>query len=104
MILSTRGLSLKRANTRRLKTQIPGELDRSVETVKDGIYDTRAVISEGGKTYGWVEVGFSINPILAVIANAQQWSITIASLEMILVALFSLALGRYLTNKLFNAS
>ena len=82
------------------KTQIPGELDRSVESVKDGIYDTRAVISEGGKTYGWVEVGFSINPILAVIANAQQWSITIASLEMILVALFSLALGRYLTNKL----
>ena len=82
------------------KTQIPGDLDRSVDTVKDGIYDTRAVISEGGKTYGWVEVGFSINPILAVIANAQQWSITIASLEMILVALFSLVLGRYLTNKL----
>lgn len=82
------------------KTQIPGELDRSVETVKDGIYDTRAVISEGGKTYGWVEVGFSINPILAVIANAQQWSISIATLEMLMVALFSLALGRYLTNKL----
>ncbi len=35
-------------------------------------------------------------------ANAQQWSITIASLEMILVALFSLALGRYLTNKLLT--
>jgi phosphoglycerate-specific signal transduction histidine kinase len=78
----------------------PGEIDLKASEVNDGIYDAKANIVINGESYGSVEVGFSIHPILNVIEEAKRWSYTIAALEMLLVAIFSYVLGRYLINKL----
>ena len=74
--------------------------DQSLADVDDGVYDVRAPIRESGTTYGWVEVGFSTDPIELIVDRAKRWSFTIVILEMALVALFSFMLGRFLTHKL----
>lgn len=75
-------------------------LDTNVETVNDGIFDTHAIIQEAGVIYGQVEIGIDITTILQTIKEAEQRSIFIAAIEMLLVALFSFALGTYLTRQL----
>lgn len=74
--------------------------DQSLADVDDGVYDVRAPIRESGTTFGWVEVGFSTDPIELIVDRAKRWSFTIVILEMALVALFSFMLGRFLTHKL----
>lgn len=74
--------------------------DLSMDEVTDGVFDSRSVIRESGQIYGWVEVGFSTDPVVLVIENAKRWSFLIVVLEMLLVAVFSFVLGRFLTNKL----
>jgi len=74
--------------------------DYSVENVNDGIFDTSAEIVEAGVVYGRVQLGLDIAPILEVISEAQQRSAIIGIAEMLLVALFSLILGSYLTGQL----
>ncbi|MCP4598395.1 MAG: HAMP domain-containing protein [Neptuniibacter sp.] len=76
------------------------QADKDVEQITDGVFDTFAEISEGGKTYGRVELGIDINSLTETINEAKQKSATIAALEMALVALFSLILGTYLTKQL----
>ncbi|NRP16763.1 ATP-binding protein [Marinobacterium sp. xm-a-152] len=78
----------------------PGDIDLEASEVDDGIFDAKAVIEVDGDQYGMVEVGFSIHPILNTIEEAKRWSYAIAALEMVLVAIFSFVLGRYLINKL----
>jgi signal transduction histidine kinase len=78
----------------------PGETDLKASEIDDGIFDAKAVIEVEGEHYGTVEVGFSIHPILNTIEEAKRWSYAIAALEMVLVAIFSYVLGRYLINKL----
>jgi methyl-accepting chemotaxis protein len=78
----------------------PGELDTQASEVDDGIFDAKAPIEVNGEFFGTVEVGFSIHPILNTIEEAKRWSLAIALLEMVLVAIFSFLLGRYLINKL----
>ena len=68
--------------------------------IDDGIFDTHSVIEEGGVVYGQVEIGIDITGILNTIKEAEQRSIFIAGIEMLLVALFSFALGTYLTKQL----
>jgi len=74
--------------------------DKNVEMIDDGIFDTHSVIEEGGVVYGQVEIGIDITGILNTIEEAEQRSIFIAGIEMLLVALFSFALGTYLTKQL----
>ena len=76
------------------------ETDSSMHEVNDGVFDAQTVIREGGQTYGYVQLGFNTDPIEQVIGNAERWSFTIVLLEMMLVALFSFMLGRFLTHKL----
>lgn len=78
----------------------PFTQDTSIANVNDGIFDTYAMISEGGVIYGQVQIGIEITGILQIIQEAEQRSIFIASIEMLLVALFSFALGTYLTKQL----
>ncbi len=80
--------------------QLTPKADSSMHEVLDGVFDTQAIIREGGETYGYVELGFSTDPVELVIGNAQRWSFTIVLLEMMLVVLFSFMLGRFLTHKL----
>ncbi|EPJ54080.1 MAG: PAS protein [Osedax symbiont Rs2] len=74
--------------------------DLKVEDVDDGTYDTFALINEAGINYGKVEIGLDIAPILETISEAQYRSVVIGFSEMVLVALFSLILGGYLTRQL----
>jgi len=79
---------------------IQPSIDLSASAVTDGIFDAQAQVQEGGEVFGTVQLGFSTNPIELVIDQAERWSFTIVLLEMLLVALFSFMLGRYLTHKL----
>lgn len=78
----------------------PFRMDSSPEQVNDGVFDIQANIVEGGEVYGRVQVGIDMRPLERAIADTQSWSITIASVEMVLVALFSFVLGTYLTSQL----
>jgi len=79
---------------------LPFRADHNLQTVSDGIYDTFAEITEGGRRYGRVEIGISTKSIDDSLAATGRMSISIALFEMFLVALFSYLLGTYLTRQL----
>ena len=74
--------------------------DTTVEFVDDGVFDVAADIQESDVLYGRVEIGLETESITQVIAEAERRSVFIAGVEMMLVALFSFALGTYLTRQL----
>ncbi len=74
--------------------------DQSPELIDDGVFDVQASIVEGGEVYGRVQIGIDTASLEQAISATQSWSITIASVEMVLVALFSFVLGTYLTSQL----
>lgn len=74
--------------------------DQRLEAVNDGVFDAFAEIREGGILFGRVEIGLSTGSITRLMDEARQRIIAIASVEMLLTALFSLALGLYLTRQL----
>lgn len=74
--------------------------DLDVPSVNDGIFDTRAEVTEGDEVYGQVQLGLDISSLNAKIEEAQHWSAVLAAVEMGLVALFSFMLGAYLTGQL----
>lgn len=78
--------------------------DSDLRSVNDGVFDTSATISEGGIEYARVEIGINIDSINFRIQQARERTIFIAVVEMILVALFSLLLGNYLTKNLSGLS
>jgi len=78
----------------------PFVADDTLDGVDDGVFDAAATISAAGKVYGRVEIGLSTDYLTEVIANARDRAALIAGIEMTLVALFSFALGVYLTRQL----
>ena len=74
--------------------------DSSHQKISDGIFDTSANIAVGGVVYGRVEIGLSSSPIQEVLADARKKTSAIAAIEMALTALFSFALGTYLTRQI----
>ncbi|QJD70822.1 response regulator [Marinobacterium sp. LSUCC0821] len=78
----------------------PSPLDLTVETMQGSIFDAAEVIAFNGSPFATVKIGFEVGPVLAVIKTAEQWGIGVAVIELLLVALFSLLLGHYLTRKL----
>ncbi|GEM_PF-3042721 len=74
--------------------------DHDPSFVSDGVFDTVDTIAEAGFVFGRVEIGLSIAQLQTLVADARQEMIVIASIEMGLVALFSFALGQYLTRQL----
>lgn len=78
----------------------PFVLDQSPDQIDDGVFDIQANIIEGGEVYGRVQIGIDTASLERAISATQSWSITIASIEMVLVALFSFVLGTYLTSQL----
>jgi diguanylate cyclase (GGDEF)-like protein len=73
--------------------------DHSDLKISDGVFDTSAAIAVGGVVYGRVEIGLSSSPIQEVLADARKKTSILAALEMALTALFSFALGTYLTRQ-----
>lgn len=74
--------------------------DTSLSGVNDGIFDLRSPIEVNGKLHGYVDIGFETQPIMSMLDDAQKSIVGIATIEVILVALFSFALGTYLTRGL----
>ncbi len=74
--------------------------DSTLSGVSDGIFDVRVPISVGTTEFATVDIGFETAPISAMLSEAKQAIIAIASIEVVLVALFSFVLGTYLTRSL----
>ena len=74
--------------------------DKLLDDVSDGVYDTSADIAESGIVHGRVELGFDIHAITQELSDTRSLGIGIAVIEMLLVGLFSLLLGTYLTRQL----
>ncbi|MEP2652131.1 MAG: ATP-binding protein [Paraglaciecola sp.] len=74
--------------------------DERLNLVSDGVFDSYALISEAEHTYGQVQLGIDISSIESSIKKIQNWTSSIALIEMFLVALFSFVLGTYLTRHL----
>ncbi|OIQ26296.1 response regulator [uncultured Vibrio sp.] len=77
-------------------------IDKGLDGVNDGLFDTRVPIVNSGIEYGYIDMGFSTAAISSMLKNAQQSIVGIALIEVILVALFSLVLGTYLTRSLIR--
>ena len=70
--------------------------------VDDGSFDSAIDIEESNTRYGRIEIGLDTRHIDSIIGDARRKASAIALLEMALVALFSLALGTYLTRQLYS--
>ena len=68
--------------------------------VKDGIFDVSTSVMAGGIRQGEVQIGVSTAPLSIILNSARQWALSIAGLELLLVALFSWLLGSYLARQL----
>ncbi|MGF1694171.1 ATP-binding protein [Vibrio lamellibrachiae] len=75
-------------------------IDDKLSNVSDGIFDTRVPIISGGTQYGHIDMGFGTAAISSMLETAQKSIVGIASIEVILVAIFSFILGTYLTKSL----
>ena len=64
------------------------------------VFNASQAIEAGGVNYGSVQIGFDISYLEATLSKAEHWSLGIAGLEMLLVALFSMTLGGYLTKQI----
>ena len=76
--------------------------DFGLDSVADDVFDVIAPIEEAGITYGSIELGLSTQNLENVFAQARQWAISIAVIEVLLVAVFSWMLGAYLTRHLLQ--
>lgn len=79
----------------------PFKADNSIaESESDHSYDSYADIFVEGYQFGRVEIGLSVEEQKAIIKNATHSLGTIALIELLFVALFSLLLGIALTKRL----
>lgn len=75
-------------------------IDYNLDSVVDGVFDTQVQVTNGGANYGTIEIGFEVSAINSMLTSAQKAIIGIASIEVMLVAIFSFFLGTYLTKSL----
>ncbi|WP_082922917.1 PAS domain S-box protein [Halothiobacillus diazotrophicus] len=78
----------------------PFHPDRRVADVQDDIFDVAEPIEVDDIAYGRVELGVNVQSLLDSEAEALHVSLLIAAVGMVLVLLFSLVLGLYLTRQL----
>jgi len=78
--------------------------DRAFEDIDDGRFDVSATIDEAGFEFGRVELGFKSHQLDNLFAQSRRTLSVLASLEMVMVALFSFLLGSYLTRQLRHLS
>jgi two-component system NtrC family sensor kinase len=78
----------------------PFQLDSDVMSAIDGIYDTAADIKVGETLYGRVEIGLDVDSINQSVNRVRTWTLTLAAIELALIALCSFLLGSYLMSQL----
>lgn len=74
--------------------------DANLIDIKDGVFDREFNIQVSGQNFGKVQFGFDVKEMLNIIQETKNWTLMVALLEIILVALFSYFLGAYLTKQL----
>ncbi|WP_229219593.1 ATP-binding protein [Duganella sp. BJB1802] len=72
----------------------------SLSEAADGMFAVSSPVAVAGVTYGSVRIGLDVASLERTLAAAQRWSLGLAALEMAMVALFSLLLGRYLIRQI----
>jgi signal transduction histidine kinase/HAMP domain-containing protein len=80
--------------------QAPFRADTSLDSVDDGVFDLDGEIKVDGTRFGRIETGIDVSYLQGLVAQARWSSFAVASVEMLLVALFSFMLGTYLTRQL----
>jgi signal transduction histidine kinase len=80
--------------------QRPFHAETSFDSDDHGVLDVAEDIVVAGIPYGRVEIGLSTGGLADILSSARQRMAIIALMEMGLVALFSFALGTYLTHGL----
>ncbi len=98
-ILSPSGEVLAEAGSPEILA-IPFREERSIDEVTDGVLDVEMFIEVYGTRFGSIQLGFSTKSLDGVMETSRREMILIALAEMVLVALFSLFLGTYLTRQL----
>ncbi|WP_339891388.1 ATP-binding protein [uncultured Alteromonas sp.] len=78
----------------------PFQLDSDVMSAVDGIYDTAADIKVGETLFGRVEIGLDVDSINQSVKRVRTWTLTLAAIELGLIALCSFLLGSYLMSQL----
>mgnify|MGYP001553360562 CR=1 FL=1 len=73
------------------------QFDSYPSDVSDGVFDIEQDIEISGISYGKIQLGYSTHEIDNIFIEIRQWTITIALIMVILVAVFSYFLGNYLT-------
>ncbi|WP_434362329.1 ATP-binding protein [Parasalinivibrio latis] len=76
--------------------------DEEPSESSDGVYDTYAHVVLDGINFGRVELGINVSRLGTLMEEARRYSYSVAAVEVVLVALFSLLLGNYLTNRLYQ--
>ncbi len=79
--------------------QLP-QPDRELGDVTDGQFDAVVEIVEAGQPLGTVRLGFALDATEALLDDARQRLLTLAVVTLLLVGLFSFALGHHLTGRL----
>lgn len=77
-------------------------MDTGLSSSKDGVFDRATSITTGAMRHGHIEMGFATKGINGMLSNAKRWILSIATIEVALVTLFSLILGSYLTRNLYK--
>jgi signal transduction histidine kinase len=80
--------------------QRPFLAETGFDSHNHGMLDVAEEITVAGTSYGAVEIGLSTGSLAEVLSTARQRMEIIALVEMTMVALFSFALGTYLTHGL----
>ena len=75
-------------------------VDTSIEKISNNIFNSKKEIIIDDEIYGRVYIGFSTKNIQIALDDAKKMAASIAIVEMLLVAIFSFALGIYLTRQL----
>ena len=79
---------------------MPPDTQARLAEVTDGVYRLASDVQVNGQVFGRVEVGLAATQVQSLKATATRFGLGLAGLEMLLVAVFSWALGAYLTRQL----
>lgn len=80
----------------------PFRLDSQFVDIDDDVFDTTVTINESGIEFGAVEIGLSTEALATLLSQARSTLSLLALAELVLVGLFSLLLGTYLTRQLLD--
>ena len=72
----------------------------SLADASDGMFAVTSPVTVADVNYGSVRIGLDVASLERTLSEARRWSLGLAALEMLLVALFSLLLGRYLIRQI----